>query len=210
MKAQMNYVRHYAGLLPACAIACFLFAGQCARGQNAKLEINHLDALADKAAEVVDVTLDGPLLQLAARFMSDKRGSDEAAAKDFIQHLKGIYVKNFEFDKDGEYSQADVEDIRKQLHTHAWQRTVEVRTRRGGENAEIYLMPGAGTGADAIQGLAIISAEPRQLTVVNIVGPIDLDKLAELDGKMGMPHMGLERAGKSRKEAKEAHHDGAK
>jgi len=210
MKTQMTCLRRRVGLLPACLIVCILFAGQCAWAQSAKLEINHLDALADKAAEVVDVTLDGPLLQLAARFMSDKRGSDEAAAKDFIQHLKGIYVKNFEFDKDGEYSQADVDEIRKQLHTHAWQRTVEVRTRRGGENAEIYLMPGSGTGADAIQGLAIISAEPRQLTVVNIVGPIDLDKLAELDGQLGMPRMGIERSGKGRKEAKEDHHDGAK
>ena len=210
MKTQMTSLLRRAGLLPACLIVCSLLAGQCAWAQSAKLEINHLDALADKAAEVVDVTLDGPLLQLAARFMSDKRGSDEAAAKDFIQHLKGIYVKNFEFDKDGEYSQADVEEIRKQLHTHAWQRTVEVRTRRGGENAEIYLMPGSGTGADAIQGLAIISAEPRQLTVVNIVGPIDLDKLADLDGRLGMPRLGIERTGKGRKEAKEDHHDGAK
>jgi hypothetical protein len=210
MKTQMTYPRRYAGLLPACAIACFLFGTQCACAQSAKLEINHLDALADKAAEVVDVTLDGPLLQLAAKFMNDEHDPEEAAAKDFIQHLKGIYVKNFEFDKEGEYSQADVEEIRKQLHTHAWQRTVEVRSKRGGENAEIYLMPGPGTGADAIQGLAIISAEPKELTVVNIVGPIDLDKLAELDGQMGIPHMGLERTGKGRKETKEARHDKTK
>jgi len=208
MKTQIINPFRHAYKLPACLIACFLFAGQCAWAQSAKIEINHLDSLADKAAEVVDVTLDGPLLQLAAKFMNNKRDPEEAAAKDFIQHLKGIYVKNFEFDKEGEYSQADVEEIRKQLHTNAWKRTVEVRSRRDGENAEVYLMPGPGAGAEAIQGLAIISAEPKELTVVNIVGPIDLDKLAELDGKMGIPRLNLERIGKGRKEAKEATHVG--
>jgi hypothetical protein len=217
-----NFRRHIKILL-ALACAGFLLPATAAYAQSAKLEIDHLEKLADKAAEVVDVTIDGSLLQLAARFMSDKRGSDEAAAKDLVQHLKGIYVKSFEFDKEGEYSLSDVEEIRKQLHTPAWQRTVEIRTKRGGENTEVYLMPGSGTGADAIQGLAIICAEPKELTVVNIVGPIDLDKLADLDGQMGMPRLGLEHTGKGRKDSKDkkeskeekdakeaTHHDEAK
>lgn len=203
MKTHRTKFFGHAFWLTALACAGLLLGAQNSSAQTGKIQINHLEKLADKAAEVVDVTLDGALLQLASKFMSDKRGADEAAAKDFIQHLQGVYVKSFEFDKEGEYTQADVEEIRKQLHAPNWQRTVEVRSKRDGENAEIYLMPGSGTGADAIQGLAIICAEPKELTVVNIVGPIDLDKLAELDGQMGIPRMGLERARKGHKDSKE-------
>ena len=39
-----------------------------------------LDKLADKATEVVDVTLDSAMLQLASRFLSDK-DVDEARVK---------------------------------------------------------------------------------------------------------------------------------
>jgi hypothetical protein len=203
MKINCKNIFRRVAWLPALAFASLLLIAPAASGQTGKIQIAHLEKLADKAAEVVDVTLDGALLQLASKFMSDKHDPEEAAAKDFIQHLQGIYVKSFEFDKEGEYTQADVEEIRKQLHTPDWQRTVEVRSKRGGENAEIYLMPGSGSGSDAIRGLAIICAEPKELTVVNIVGPIDLDKLAELDGQMGIPRMGLEHARKGHKDTKE-------
>jgi hypothetical protein len=202
MKTNIAKIPRTAGLLLAIACA-LLFTAPHARAQNGRIEISHLEKLADKAAEVVDVTLDGALLQLASKFMSGKRGHDEAVARDFIQHLQGIYVKSFEFDKDGEYSQGDVEEIRRQLHAPTWQRTVEVRSKRDGDNAEIYLMTG-GSGDSSIRGLAIICAEPRELTVVNIVGPIDLDKLAELDGEMGVPRLGLIRSGKNKKETKDA------
>jgi hypothetical protein len=38
----------------------------------------------------------------------------------------------------------------------------------------------------------VLAAEQRAFTVVNIVGPIDLSKLAELEGKFGIPRFGLE------------------
>lgn len=165
---------------------------------DARLRIDHLERLAGKASEVVDVTLDQPTLQLAARFMSDGRSKDEAEARELIKQLKGVYVKSFEFDKEGDYSLSDVEAIRTQLHA-PWSRIVDVRSKRDGENAEVYLMNG---GPDnQISGLAIIAAEPKELTVVNIVGPIDVDRLIELEGRLGVPRLELERVGKPKKEA---------
>jgi hypothetical protein len=35
----------------------------------------------------------------------------------------------------------------------------------------------------------VISAEPREITLVNIVGPVDLDKLASMEGQFGIPHI---------------------
>ena len=40
---------------------------------------------------------------------------------------------------------------------------------------------------DKACGIAVISAEERELTFVNIVGRIDIDSLAELEGEFGIP-----------------------
>jgi len=161
--------------------------------QDTRLDLKKLDPLAAKAAEVVDVTLDGPLLRMAEKFMAmdeDAKDSEDKEALALIRNLKGVYVKSFEFDNPGEYSESDIEAIRTQLRAPAWSRIVNVRSRRDGDNAEVYLMVDAQSN---IKGMAIICAEPKQLTVVNIVGPVDLDKLSKLEGKMGIPHVDLEK-----------------
>src|ERR1700729_350613 len=80
--------------------------------QNPKLDLNQLEKLASKADEVVDVTLDGPTLKFAERFMESDKDDDDAEALNIIKKLTGIYVKSFEFDKPDQYSEADVEAIR--------------------------------------------------------------------------------------------------
>ena len=85
---------------------------------RAQLKIN-LDSLAAKATESVDVSLDGNLLQLAAKFLSADK-SENAKAKELISKLKGIYVRSFQFEKNGQYSQADLDPIRTQLQAPGW------------------------------------------------------------------------------------------
>jgi Domain of unknown function (DUF4252) len=140
-----------------------------------------LDRLALKATDVVDVTMDSNLLQLAGRFLSDK-DSDDAQVKKLIGGLKGIYVRSYEFQKAGEYQESDIEPIRTQLHNPAWSRIVGVR-QKSGENAEVYVK----TGNNKIGGLVILSTEPKQLTIVSIEGSIDPDQLNELGGHFGIP-----------------------
>ena len=143
--------------------------------------------LSDRAKEVVDVTLDGSLLRVAAKFLSSS-DPDERAARDIVGSLQGIYVKSYTFEKEGEYDKAIVDRLRTQLTT--WKKIVSVK-ERGRETSDIYLdMRG-----DTVAGLAIINAEPRELTVVNIVGPIDLEKLSKLEGQFGIPRMRRERIG---------------
>ncbi len=158
-------------------------------GQDAKLQLGKLNDLESKASEVVDVTLDGKTLQMASKFLSKKRSADEAKVKDLINGLKGIYVKSYEFDKDGQYSLADVETLRTQLKSPGWQRLVGVHSKKDGETAEVYIM----TSGDNVLGLAIIASEPKELTIVNIVGPIDIDKLSDLEGNFGIPSLGFEK-----------------
>jgi hypothetical protein len=156
-----------------------------ALGQNPKLDIKNLEPLARKASEVVDVNLDGPVLKLASKFMTDE---DDREGLEIIKKLKGVYVKSFTFDKPGDYSPADVELIRSQLQAPAWSRIVFVRDKHESETDEIYLMTG-GEGGNTL-GMAIICAEPTELTIVNIVGPVDIDELSQLEGKMGIPRLG--------------------
>jgi hypothetical protein len=162
-----------------------------ALGQNGRIEISSLDHLAAKASETVDVNMDERLLQMTAKFLSGK-DSDEAKIKEVIAGLKGIYVKNFSFDREGDYTPGDIEAIRSQLKGPGWSRFIQVHSRKDGDNVEVYVM----TLGDTIQSLAIIDFEPKELTVVNIVGPVDIDKLSQLEGQFGIPNLDLERSAK--------------
>jgi hypothetical protein len=194
MKVQAIYLQRLVGAL----LFALAAAGLPAFGQEpARLNISGLEKLAGKAAQVVDVNLDGSMLRLASKFM-DQDDPDSAQAREVLEKLKGIYVKSFEFEKEGAYSEADVEAIRSQLHAPAWTQVVSVRSRKDGDNADVYLM-----GSESnVQGLAIIAAEPKELTVVNIVGPIDINKLSEIGGHLGVPNIHLERHGGAHPETK--------
>src|SRR5215470_5121394 len=101
------------------------FCVSTARAQDAKLQIDHLNKLADKAAEVVEVTLDERLLKIAAKFLSPDNPT-EAKVKEIVSGLKGVYVRVFEFDNAGEYSPNDLESIRSQLRQPGWDKIVGV------------------------------------------------------------------------------------
>ena len=59
--------------------------------------------LAARASDVTEVTLDKNMLAFAAKFMTGK-DKDDAATQQLIQGLDGIYVRDYEFDKEGQYS----------------------------------------------------------------------------------------------------------
>jgi len=153
--------------------------------QDIKLPAN-LDKLAAKAEESVDVTLDGSLLKMAARFLSDKDDPDIAKVKRILAKLEGVYVRSYQFAEEGEYSRADVESVRSQLQSPGWGRIVGVRSRRDGGDVDVFLkVPGNGT----LGGAVIIVAEPRQLTFVNVVGTIDPDDVTSLSGQFHIPRL---------------------
>ncbi len=153
--------------------------------QELKLPPN-FEKLAEKASEVVDVTMDSSMLQLASRFLSDK-DPDEARVKKLISGLKGLYVKSFQFDRRGEFEESDIESVRAQLRSPGWSRVVGVRSKKDGENVELFLK----TEQGQIGGLAIIASEPRELTIVNIVGTMNPEQIRDLAGHFGVPSIDL-------------------
>lgn len=162
--------------------------GANAVAQGAKIQTSQLDALAAKASQTVDVNIDEGLIQLAAKFLSDK-DKDEVKVKELANGLKGVYVRSFEFDTEGQYTSADLDSIRTQLKSPAWTRIVNIYSKKDG-NVEVYLMQ---TGAN-ISGLALLASDPKEITIVNIVGPVDLDKLTQLQGQFGIPDLELEKS----------------
>ncbi len=64
-----------------------------------------------------------------------------------------------------------------------WSRIVSINSRQERERVEVYMW----RESDQPGGLAVLVSEPRELTVVNIIGRIDLAQLAELRGVLGIP-----------------------
>lgn len=163
-------------------IAFTLLIPVSARAQDGKLNLSFLDRLAERASEKQEITIDSSMLSSARSFVPPNAD----AAKQIISELKGIYVRNYEFDSDKAYTMDDVNAIRKQLTAPGWMKIVsnEEKGKNGDfEIQEVYLFKPAGQ----IAGIFILNAESRELSVINIVGPIDLEKLKGLGGVLGIP-----------------------
>ena len=172
--------------LPLLAGLLVMTAALVAQGQDARIQTASLDHLVSKASQTVDVNIDERLMRLASKLFNPK-DADEKEIRELVAGLKGIFVKSFEFEADGQYTDADVESIRSQLRGTQWTRLVDVRSKKDG-GLEVYLSL---TG-DVINGLAVLATDDRELTIVNIVGPVDLEKLTKLEGQFGVPELGIE------------------
>jgi uncharacterized protein DUF4252 len=156
-----------------CLLLLMLAGARNASAQGPRLQLDHLDKLADRSKETVDVTVDAAMLKATAGFLVGK-GGDTEQLQHLLNGITGIYVKSFQFGAPDAYSDADVEAIRKQVSGSSWSRVVGVRGKR--ELTEIYFWKEGDTNG----GLVVIAAQPNELTVVNIVGRVDLASLAAL------------------------------
>jgi len=164
--------------LAACA-AILLPAGAFASDPELKLpDFSHLRSA---AVDYTDVTIDGFLLRLAKKFAADE--DDEAAG--ILSSIKSVRVREFQFDSDGAYSRADIDAVRKQLAAPGWSAIIQQRKREPSSNVDVYL----NTDGDSIRGIAVIESEPRSFTIVNVVGNIDMEKLAKIQGELGIPRV---------------------
>jgi hypothetical protein len=152
-----------------------------------QLRIPEFATLASKASESVAVTMDHQVLAMGCRFLNAD-DPEQADAKKLCDGLSGIYVRSYTFDKDFAYPQADVEGVRRQLSGPGWSRIVEARSNKENTNVDVFVMIDNGKA----KGLGIIASEPREFTIVNIVGNIDLEQLHSLEGKFSIPNLGIE------------------
>ena len=180
----------------ALTFTALLMAGPAFAQTKAQLLLPEFAALADKASESVNVTLDSKLLGMGCRFLN---GADpeQAKAKKLCTALTGIYVRHYTFDADYAYPKRDIDGVRRQLSTPGWSRIVEARSKKENTDVDVFVL----INGDKAQGLAIIASEPREFTIVNIVGNIDLEQLHDLEGNFGVPELEIETGRKSAKPA---------
>jgi hypothetical protein len=141
--------------------------------------------LAAKASDVTEVTLGKNMLGFAAKFL-DGKDEDEAATRKLIEGLQGIYVREYEFDKEGDYSMEQIEQLRKYFETSEWTPIVRERERKGHESTDVLMKVVNGQN----HGMFVLEAEPKELTIVLILGPINVDDLARLKGIGGLSSLG--------------------
>jgi len=173
------------------AVLLFMSAAIAVNAQDARLHFEKLSGLETRARDVVEVNVDGKLLELAKRVttkINDKDGDAKKIAQ-AISGLKGIYVRVYNFEKENEYNNADVEEIRSQLNSPGWEKLANVRSKKNNQKVDVYTMF---TG-DVMSGVAVVISESKSVALVNVIGMIDIELLVELSGKMNIPRIDIER-----------------
>jgi len=168
-----------------------LTAAITASAQDARLRFERLNLLENKAEEVVEVNIDGKLLDLAKRVMVKVDDQNAKKIGQAISGLKGIYVRVYNFTNENEYNVADVDEIRSQLNAPGWEKLANARSKKNNQKIDVFTMF---TG-DVMSGLAVVVSESKSIAVVNVIGPIDIDLLAEMSGKLNIPKIEIERNG---------------
>ena len=126
-----------------------------------------LDSLAAKAKEKAEVDLDGATLAQAVKF---NKGLGNIASA-----VKELHVRHYEFGEAGKYSEQDLESLHRQTGAGSgWSRVVNVKDKE--DHVEILTKIADGKPA----GFLLIAAEPKELSVVYVVGEIPLDQMSEL------------------------------
>jgi len=187
MKSLIKHLSKIAFLL-----AVFVLLPLAASAQDARLRFEKLNGLETKAREVVEVNIEGKMLDLARRVMTKSKDSDAQKVSQAIKDLKGIYVRVYNFENENEFNLADIDEIRAQLNAPGWEKLANVRSKKNNQKVDVYTMF---TG-DVMSGLAVVVSESKSIALVNVIGPIDIDLLMELSGKLSIPKIDIEKGDK--------------
>jgi len=154
----------------------------------ARLHFERLSGLETHARDVVEVNIDGKMLDLAKRVTVKVNDEDAKKVAQAISGLKGIYVRVYNFANENEYNVADVDELRNQLNSPGWEKLANVRSKKNNQKVDVYTMF---TG-DVMSGVAVLISDAKSVALVNVIGPIDIDLLMDLSGKLSIPKIDIE------------------
>lgn len=151
--------------------------------QAAEIKLPDFSGLAAKAKESVDIDLDREMLRTAGSFMTGKVADPEFARQ--LEGIESLSVKVFSFDKPGQYSTKDIENVVAQVQKAGWKKMMSVRD--GEDRVEMWMSSAIGPDG----GMFFVASEPDELVMINIRGKVDLATLSKLQGRIGMPNLGI-------------------
>ncbi len=172
-----------AALLAFCSVAVISVSAQ-----DARIQFDLLKGMETTARDIVEVDLDGKLLDLAKRVTVKVKNDDARKIGEAISGLKGIYVRVYRFENENEYNVAAVDQLRAQLNAPGWERLANVRSKRNNQKVDVFTM----FAGDVISGVAVIISESKSVAVINVIGPIDIETLVELSGRFNIPKIDVE------------------
>jgi hypothetical protein len=138
-----------------------------------QLDLKSLDKLAEKAKSKTEINMDESTLKSATSSLNQKKG-DEAIAKKTIEGLKGFFLRAYEFGDKGAYKLEDLKPLFDQLKEPNWKPIL--RNKENGEQTEIWMHMRNGEP----DGMVLISAESKEIVVINGIGVTRLDDLTAL------------------------------
>ncbi len=168
--------------------AFMLISMAAVSAQDARLNFDNLKGLEDRARDVVEVNIDGNILKLAKRVLLKVKDKDAKTVGEAIKGLEAIYVRVYRFENANEYNMADVDIIRSQLQNPGWEKLANVRSKKNNQKVDVYTM----FSGDVMSGVAVVISEDKSIGLVNVIGPIDIDLLVELGGKLNIPDLDIE------------------
>ena len=140
--------------------------------------------LAARASNVDEVTLDKKMLSFAANFIQHKKSinpladQDDGATQRLIESLDGVYVRDYEFDKEGQFTAEQIEQLRAYYESSEWSPIVRDRDRKTGESSDVMIKLVNGES----HGLFILDVEPKEINIVLILGPVHMQDLHKVMG----------------------------
>jgi len=156
------------------AALCFGLTS-CAVARDPQLELPDFTHLRGKATESIDLSFGSFSLFIARRFVGDD-DPQGAAVKDLLQGVRKVHLRHYEFADDFVYAKSDLDRVRAELTARGCKTLAHVRDNRNSEDVDICAV----LDAEEITGFAIVVSEPREFTIINVVGKLELQKVAAL------------------------------
>ena len=150
---------------------------------GARVEID-LEDLEGKAEEVVEVNLDGETLEQGSRLLAIRQGVS-GSVKSFLRGIKGVYRRTYRFGMGKSYEDEDVQGFHEQMAEGGWSPVIDVKDNDSKEAVTVYSY----SEGEQVTGVTVVSADSSEVTVVNIVGDVDLGTLSDIGASIGVPEM---------------------
>jgi Domain of unknown function (DUF4252) len=172
--------------------ALFLFAAAIPALAQQNFDFKTLDKLGANAKESSNISLDGDMIKAAGGLIDgDQSEKHPDSIKPLLDKLKGVYIRSFEYAQPGQYNDADLEPFRAWLQSLQWSKIIDVKGEK--ENTQMYFQVSSSTQSG---GFAIVSAEPKEVSIILIMGNVSMSDLGKLNGKLGIPDMTITHGGK--------------
>lgn len=141
--------------------------------------------LEERADEVLRVNLCGRPLEQAKRLLG-LRKNVTASVRGLLSGLTAVYRRTYRFRR-AQASPDDLEPVHSQLAEDGWVPLIEQVDREKPESLAVY----SRHQDQEMTGMTVVASDAGEVTVVKILGTLDLEALSAIGSGLGLPTMNL-------------------